>query len=1347
MDTKLVYVEHGGLAHHVALYSGISPTELSRLLKAAYQLRAQHVVGLQHMESRVVVPLSLACHTPQVISQGTFGLLLCEKEIDWDARAVSARAGAGEQARQDSLVDAAATLRSRAQAEWTRSSARASAAAAAAFYGNDGARGDDGDDAQQTGQARRAVAARGAGGGGGGGRMRAQEVEVAADDGESEEGEEEGGEDGGRAGDDAAGDDGDEGEGEGEDEEDARALAGAAAFARRMAGIGLLSARELAAATALVSDGSAVAAAAYAAALEEQDPELLAQLLKDAAQRQLSREGQLTLAAEGDLLRACAALRRSGALSAAQRAVLRRLILVQSEPVASVQEAYAADGNVVAMMARLERAALSLETDDDEGDEEEDAGDDDGEYAEGGGSGGGGGTRDMATSTDDNSPVPGGRAGSAVRRADALSKIVSDKVSSGVLSIAEAELLVELMSDGHELVQAALEVYAEDGDAAELGDTLARLARYESRRRRLTARLLQSTGAAAAACVQRSAILIARYESRRQRLVARLLRRMGAAAAVTDRSPSEDSPPPPQRAAKPRAAAAAATAQSRSPPPAHDAAAAAVRALSAAGVRDAWGGAVPPGFKALGFKALVWSAVGAGRLAAPAADALCTAYAAGPDAAPAAAMAHAALEGDDDDCLDTLVRVARLLLPGGARAAAAAAPASAEDMNGVGPLEDLNDAGPLETNGSGSGSGVRAAELVDALRRVMQQCTDVLLAGERITPEEARCLLAPSPKGEALIYASLENYNASRNLENLLDTMTVLARKERELYMAEVAGAADAPGGADAAIVNGSAARDATHDKKGGDAGSDGGGAAARRAQMELQDLIALLGQAGRLGNAQLIALSQLIEDADPRVMAAYDVYMEIEDADDLADSLVRLAGAVCGYDGDEQDQTDEDGGESSPTPAAPANGVSGGGGGSAAAAAAAAATDPYGDGSAVTDGGGGGETAARAGVLRAMFETGAHTAAQAAVLLRQLRTGGARVHAAFDVYDASGDLEDLLDTLGHVARIAGAQNEGGMSTAAQDGSMTSGTGEDPEGQQLSTAGSGGGGADGELSRKLLRLVDGMGLDELESAALRLCIAKRDPMIWCVRRRSGAPLTTSGEATLSFMNRVSIAVCGGRHGVLVRVLRAALDVYGLEHDADDLRDTLQRIARATIADIAQEQRRRGSDGGGGEDGDGGDDGEEGAEGGDGGDDEEGEGAYSDEDDDEEERGIDMTPLDSGDLLRKLLDGLAEQQLLTQEQADALLRRWLDRDPVLLGVLDAYRQQNSLEDLVDTLRRMPVDIALLPSSRTGAPPALPPPRAASLEEEEQSVLLERRKLQEIWLKIADMHTVNEEKRRA
>jgi hypothetical protein len=34
----------------------------------------------------------------------------------------------------------------------------------------------------------------------------------------------------------------------------------------------------------------------------------------------------------------------------------------------------------------------------------------------------------------------------------------------------------------------------------------------------------------------------------------------------------------------------------------------------------------------------------------------------------------------------------------------------------------------------------------------------------------------------------------------------------------------------------------------------------------------------------------------------------------------------------------------------------------------------------------------------------------------------------------------------------------------------------------------------------------------------------------------------------------------------------------------------------------------------------------------------------------------------------------------------------------------------------------------------------------LEEEEQKVLAERRRLQDIWLKIADMHSANERKRR-
>jgi hypothetical protein len=63
------------------------------LLQAAYRLK-DHVVGLQHTESGVVVPVSLACSRPEVLAQGAYALLLSEREIDWDKQAAASEATA-----------------------------------------------------------------------------------------------------------------------------------------------------------------------------------------------------------------------------------------------------------------------------------------------------------------------------------------------------------------------------------------------------------------------------------------------------------------------------------------------------------------------------------------------------------------------------------------------------------------------------------------------------------------------------------------------------------------------------------------------------------------------------------------------------------------------------------------------------------------------------------------------------------------------------------------------------------------------------------------------------------------------------------------------------------------------------------------------------------------------------------------------------------------------------------------------------------------------------------------------------------------------------------------------------
>jgi hypothetical protein len=72
----------------------------TRVLQAAYRLK-NHVVGLQHTESGVVVPVSLACSRPEVLAQGAYALLLSEREIDWDKQAAASEATARQGQVQD----------------------------------------------------------------------------------------------------------------------------------------------------------------------------------------------------------------------------------------------------------------------------------------------------------------------------------------------------------------------------------------------------------------------------------------------------------------------------------------------------------------------------------------------------------------------------------------------------------------------------------------------------------------------------------------------------------------------------------------------------------------------------------------------------------------------------------------------------------------------------------------------------------------------------------------------------------------------------------------------------------------------------------------------------------------------------------------------------------------------------------------------------------------------------------------------------------------------------------------------------------------------------------------------
>ncbi|CAM9578544.1 unnamed protein product, partial [Chrysoparadoxa australica] len=77
METRFVQVLHQQRRCFVALYTGIEPQELSSLLQAVYSIE-KHVIGLQVARSSVVVPLSLACRSPDILGHETYGLLLTQ---------------------------------------------------------------------------------------------------------------------------------------------------------------------------------------------------------------------------------------------------------------------------------------------------------------------------------------------------------------------------------------------------------------------------------------------------------------------------------------------------------------------------------------------------------------------------------------------------------------------------------------------------------------------------------------------------------------------------------------------------------------------------------------------------------------------------------------------------------------------------------------------------------------------------------------------------------------------------------------------------------------------------------------------------------------------------------------------------------------------------------------------------------------------------------------------------------------------------------------------------------------------------------------------------------------------
>jgi hypothetical protein len=79
METKIVQVQHGAKRSPVALFSGLASQELSSVLRSVFAVSTD-ILGLVAQDG-LVVPLSMACVMPSILTGSLYTLLLAQRDL------------------------------------------------------------------------------------------------------------------------------------------------------------------------------------------------------------------------------------------------------------------------------------------------------------------------------------------------------------------------------------------------------------------------------------------------------------------------------------------------------------------------------------------------------------------------------------------------------------------------------------------------------------------------------------------------------------------------------------------------------------------------------------------------------------------------------------------------------------------------------------------------------------------------------------------------------------------------------------------------------------------------------------------------------------------------------------------------------------------------------------------------------------------------------------------------------------------------------------------------------------------------------------------------------------------
>ncbi|CAM9498154.1 unnamed protein product [Ectocarpus sp. 6 AP-2014] len=390
------------------------------------------------------------------------------------------------------------------------------------------------------------------------------------------------------------------------------------------------------------------------------------------------------------------------------------------------------------------------------------------------------------------------------------------------------------------------------------------------------------------------------------------------------------------------------------------------------------------------------------------------------------------------------------------------------------------------------------------------------------------------------------------------------------------------------------------------------------RAMVELMELADCMAGDKSIGAQEAALLAKLIENKYPPVIQAYEDYAASQDVGALVSALM----AIVGSQGGEQ----EVGGMEEPR-----------------------AQEE--------------KQRRRERVVLLMHDTKVLTASDATRLLLLLAQEDPNSLAAFEAFDSSKDVSSLVEAIKTILQDAPpiapamltmeAQPDGGRSNSSQlltqilqplpDASDDAATSEDSDGSARLDSGNnaaniemgedGGSVADAVVAENVVSIVDGMGLDESEAAALRLAIANGD------------------------VN-----------------MKGALELFRLDSDAQELEDTFARVARLVLereheSRLTGQARQACNILAMGEN-------------------------SCDSNNDvatansgEETRNIDFTLDGKAGLFQELLQQLERVGVMSEAQAVVIMDRYRSKDAVVFAALDVYKNENDMSELVDTLKRL------------------------------------------------------------